>query len=410
MDLEIKADAKGAEEYNSNLFLTTSPHTQILGQGADIVLGSKLKAAGLESNINANFNNRVYIGTPQLDYFNQLFDMKNGYVFNNARVGFNAQYNMDTSSSAMDDPNDAIGFVFQRIPKVSRMIQPNYTYHISDNTQINVAYKYRDTQYDKVIQLAPLPFPNTLGHTTTADISHQLNKDLQLTASLFYKDFLLIHQAETDKLISNGALQSSPQWTEEIYTEIAMLGANYLFSDTLKLSAAAGFQSNSQSSQAYNVLSSTGSVVTHATDNKGNTFSEVYLAKLNKRLNYANDAHSDVALENSRSIMSSPNGILVGYDKYAASLAHYWSPKWSAKIGLTYTDRSYPVTQKLSSSVWGTQASIAWKIGAGFELSGNYQYTQLNDKALAASGLLDIATSNALTFNIAYIFGKQLKL
>jgi hypothetical protein len=68
------------------------------------------------------------------------------------------------------------------------------------------------------------------------------------------------------------------------------------------------------------------------------------------------------------------------------------------------------VTQKLSSSVWGTQASIAWKIGAGFELSGNYQYTQLNDKALAASGLLDIATSNALTFNIAYIFGKQLKL
>ena len=47
--------------------------------------------------------------------------------------------------------------------------------------------------------------------------------------------------------------------------------------------------------------------------------------------------------------------------------------------------------------------------GGGFELSGNYQYFQLNDNALAALGLLDIAESNALIFNIGYVFGKHLK-
>lgn len=409
MDLDLKAEAREVNEYNSNLFLTTAPHTNTWGQGVDVVLGSKLKAGGLDSNINTNFNNRMYEGASQLNYFNQLFDMKNSYVFNKSRVGFNAQYNMDTSSAAMDDPDDELGFVFQRIPRVSRMIQPNYTYHISDKTIVNLAYKYRDTQYDKIIEYAPVPFPNVVGHTTTADISHQFSKDLQLTGSMFYKDFLLVHEAETDKLVSNGALQSSPQWTKEIYTEIAMLGANYSFSDTLKLSAAAGFQSNSQSSQAYNVLSSTGAVVSHIGENRGNTFSDVYLAKLSKRVNLVNDAHSDMAFESSRSVIPSPGGVLVGYDKYAATLAHTFSPKWSAKIGLTYADRSYPVTQKLNSTVFGAQAGVTWKMGAGFELSGNYQYFQLNDNALAASGLLDIAESNAVIFNIGYVFGKHLK-
>ncbi len=393
-DVIFDVKIKPTFDYNSNLFLSYLPHNEVYGSGVDTVVNSTFKKENIETNFSANLNQRTYIDDEKLNYFNQFFNMKSNFLFNKNKLGLNAQYNFDTSSAVMDDPNDEIGFVFMRIPKKSRMIQPNYSYDIFNNAKLNLAYKYRDIEYDSILKLTPSPFPDTIGHTTTADINYKLFNDFQIIVSYFHKNFLLIHPKEIIKPI-HGELQEISRWKKEIATELFTLGVKYKFDHLLNFEISAGLQNNSELSQSYNISESE-IIINNKPSIKGNTFSEIYSIQINKKMLNMND---DFTVNHSRSILPNPSGILIQYDKTSAIMTHTFSPTWYSKINLSYANRSYPLVNKKDTIVGTIQTNLGWKFLPDFELVANYQYSTFNDQVH-----LDNATSNSISLNINYNF------
>ena len=149
--------------------------------------------------------------------------------------------------------------------------------------------------------------------------------------------------------------------------------------------------------QGYTVYSN-GAVYQKVATVKDNTFTDYHLAKLTKRFTFG----TDFALEQSRSVIPSPSGVLIQYDKYNASLTHVFSPTVLARFSFSYSNRTYPALFKHSSDVVSTQANISWKFMPDFELNCTYVYTESKDNSLAAKSAIDFANSQAAMLNINY--------
>ena len=154
---------------------------------------------------------------------------------------------------------------------------------------------------------------------------------------------------------AGAAMLDYPTWAKGITTEYASIGGTYAFPDALKLSLYGGFQSNNELAQGYTVYSN-GAVYQKVATVKDNTFTDYHLAKLTKRFTFG----TDFALEQSRSVIPSPSGVLIQYDKYNASLTHVFSPTVLARFSFSYSNRTYPALFKHSSDVVSTQANISW--------------------------------------------------
>ena len=149
LDITLGADANLVEEYNTNLFLTPAPHNDEWGQGVDGGFDLAVADDRWGTSANARFMNRWYLPDSNLDYFNQFFSWKTYYFTERSRLGLDTQYDMDTALTSLTDPTANLGYVFQRVPQTVRVLSPNWLYNLTERTQMNLGYTYRDTTYDQ---------------------------------------------------------------------------------------------------------------------------------------------------------------------------------------------------------------------------------------------------------------------
>lgn len=413
--LEITWDgnAKLAEEYNTNLFLNAGPHSDAWGQGIDGGLNLSFADQHWDSHLGANFNNRVYVNDGSLDYYNQLFAMKNQYFTERSRFGLDAQYNLDSTLTTQADQAANFGFAFLRLPKTTRVLSPNWLYNLSEKTQLNLGYTYQDTAYKKTHTTAT--FPDSVAHTGSLGLTHQWNERLQLTGSAFYTDYALTNAGRSVSqrvptffgpfFLGNlpGSVHS-PSVTSTIITSGLTGGFNYQLTETFDISASLGGQYNETASPAFTrtttTLPGTHGLPQSVQAQSNNTLAEVYSAKASKHFET-----SDLSLDYSRTISPNLQGSLITYETYAFNAQHKLTPKLSTSLSLSYSDRTFPsqAGQTNASSNYATaSSSLNWQLDENWLISGSYQYAKLNYTGSQLS-----ADAHSVFFSINYLFDKQ---
>jgi hypothetical protein len=394
------------------LFLTPAPHNDEWGHGVDGGFDLAVADDRWGTSANARFMNRWYLPDSNLDYFNQFFSWKTYYFTERSRLGLDTQYDMDTALTSLTDPTANLGYVFQRVPQTVRVLSPNWLYNLTERTQMNLGYTYRDTTYDQ--KNNPSRFPDSAAHTGSLGFSHQLTEKLELTGSAYYTDYALTGVQSFASVTQNtffGPLTRSqfiPSVTSTIRTGSLMVGFDYNIDETLNIALSGGGQYNETETPSYDVTftqkfgSFPPSVnVLHINGSSDNSLSEIAFAKATKRFENA-----DLSLEYNRTTSPNIQGDLITYDNYSINGSYRLSSQLSASLNLSYSDRTFPAAQGQtitgSNQLIGARPAISWQWDENWVMSGGYQFYRLNYTDTEAT-----ATSHAVFLNIQYLFDKQ---
>ena len=418
-DVTFGGNARVAEEYNTNIFLTARPHDYAWGQGIDG--GWDLLVAGERwgTRLNADFANRWYVPDNNLDYFNQLFSSKNYFLTERSRFGLDARYHLDTALASVDDVTQNLGFVARRVPRTVRVLSPSWLYTLTEKTQMTLGYTYQDTVYEQ--KDTAQNFPDSVAHIGSLGLTHQWNDRLQLTSSASYTDYSLTSSDQSVKLTNIRVptvfglvccfpgIITQPGITSSIRTASLMAGLDYQFTDTFDLALSAGGQYNETARPAYNIETVPlfqGAVIQSYDQaiekTSSSTLSEIVAAKASKRFE-----NSDLSLAYDRTLSPNIQGDLITYDNVSLNGTHRFTPHLSTRLSLTFSDRTFPISPGLANSsnrLFGAWSSINWQLAENWLLSGSYQFYYLDFYDLKVN---NIANSHALYLNIQYLFDQQ---
>lgn len=412
LDVVLGGEINPASEFNSNLFLTTRPHEDTWGEGVDGTIDLSLADSRWKTQATGRFQNRWYPNDNNLDYYNQLFSVKSQYFSERAVWGLDSQYNMDNTLSSLDSLD--LGFVFTRIPRTTRLVSPNVTYSLTENTSLALAYTYQDTTYDQ--QKSSRSVVDSEAHTGSLNLTHQWNERLQLLGSMSYTSYDLLGIDQSFDgffplntifgLLLFPSVTQVPGTTGTINTASLMGGFNFKLTETIDLAFSGGGQHNDTSNPETTITTSVfGTPVATrqipATENS--TISEVYSGRASKHFE-----RSDLSLDISRSISPSLQGILYAYDRYSLSGTHKFTPHLSGSLNLSLSNQSGVGGDSalVDRDLYTIRAGVDWQWAQNWRLNASYQYSQVDYNA--ASGSPSTAVdSHALYFNIRYLFDKQ---
>lgn len=396
------SNARLAEEFNTNLFLNPGPHTDAWGQGID----GGMTMTGIERDwktaLSANFNNRWYVTDSNLTYYNQFFSWKNSYFTERSKFALDLQYNNDNTLTTGADAASSLGYVFERVPRTDKIIAPQWSFSLTPRTLLNVAYNFRDSDYEedrqKQEQLDNV-FPNTQSHLGSVDLSYDWSKRLKVFGSSYYSYYSLSYPA---KITSNQPIfvevfpglppfafngtTYSPAVTSDIQTVNLSLGFKYLLTETIDVNFSAGAQRNQTHRPAYDVSQfvdvGNGNFEQVAPRPQPQlssiTYTEIFSLAVNKRLSES----SSLALQYNRSINPNLLGDLITYDRVALMGQHQFASQLNASLNLSYSNQIFPTPSQQTSSVnfnyeivrYGMESQINWFFEKDWSLNAAYRF------------------------------------
>ncbi len=395
------SNARLAEEFNTNLFLKPGPHEVAWGQGID----GGMTMTGIERDwktaLSANFQNRWYVTDSKLTYYNQFFSWKNSYFTERSKFALDLQYNNDNTLTSLADITSSLGYVFERVPRTDKIISPQWSFTLTPRTLMNVAYNFRDSDYERSRQNQEQGtniFPNTQSHLGSVELNYDWSKRLKVFGSSYYSYYALEYPgkiADNQTIpvemfpgfpVGLPGITYSPAVTSDIQTANLSLGFKYLFSETIDVNFSAGVQRNQTHRPAYDIL-------TRIDLGDGNfpqgptipsprlsstTYTEIFSLGINKRLSES----SSLALQYNRSINPNLLGDLITYDRVALMGQHQFTSQLNASLNLSYGNQVFPSrSQQTSTTVfdyeivrYGMESQVNWFFEENWSLNAAYRF------------------------------------
>jgi hypothetical protein len=407
LDVVLDGNVNPAAEFNTNIFFSPEPQNQkaVYGEGLDGGFDLSLADSRWKTTATGRFQNRWYQGGNNLDYFNQLFSLKNVYLLSErSSVGLNANYDMD--ATVLAGLGGGVGFVFARIPRTTRSISPNWTYALTEKTRLALAYSYQDTEYDKK-RGANQGVVDSVTHAGNLNLTHQWNEKLQLLGSLAYTSYDLIGlDRQSDGIYRFQTLPIflparffSPGVTSTIRTASFMGGFSYTPTETVTLAFSGGGQHNETSvpDSTIRVTSTRGPGLTDSLLQPGvesSSFTEILSASASKRFE-----RSELGFDFSRTVSPNLIGALIISDHYGFKGNYRFTPTLSSD---THVNMANITGEGIDQDHFNARTGVSWEWDDNWLMSASYHYGRIDFNTDSRT-----ADSHALYFNIRYLFDKH---
>ncbi len=368
------------ELYNDNFLLTSGPEPAVTGTviTPGIDLSAKQDAWSLDGT--AKWQNSHYSGQSGLDTNDQYLNLLSNYNTPRNTWGLTGTYAKEsilTSTTAAAD----IGLAHTQIQRITRSIDPTWTWTMDEKTQLQVSYQYNGVTYSEGSAAGLYNYNQNVGGVT---LSNQISARTQIFGVLQYSRFYV-------------PVLQIPGTTETSDTSTAEIGVSHNFSSTFTGSLAAGEQytrtSETQCDPFFLSLFGQCFVTPSSSKDTG----AIYSASLQKQFE-----RSTVNLTLSRNVSPSGAGTQVLID--SGSLSDNWqiSPRLLGLISANvYTFRAVGTSvTELNRNYYSPAVELRWLWTQNLKISALYQY--IWEKDIVAGGLPAHSNSIYLTLNYSW--------
>jgi len=400
VEYTFQADANVGQEYNTNLFLTPGPHTDVWG--AKLGLNTQFSAAEEIWKLNGSVRlDNYFYDQKGLDTLNQLVSLTGSYfATERSQFALRGDYIRDSTRTSLTEAND---LVFDQVRRTSQALNPSWIYDLSENTSLNVSYEYRNNEYKNKENTF---FPHYQTHSGSIGLIHDYSERLQLNGLFSYASYMSPGSATAVPGILDFFIFDIPgtyeNRSEDIKIEYAsaMAGFSYAVDETLKIRLAGGGQYNMTQSGARTVFRDIGGnpLIVNAQSFSSDSLTYVINAGIAKQfelddlsLNYAHTASPDIY------------GNLIEADTVTFSDKHRFTPKLSGLIHVYYADRTTvdQFNTPLNRQYLRLQSDLVWTWTENWSLTASYQYSRQEIDVIS-----NIPESHAAYLTIRYQWDK----
>lgn len=192
-EYSLEADVDARVEYNSNIFLTSAPHSAVSGLVVTPSLSGIIKERHWETELRARIKNYNYSDSA-IDTTDQFFDLTGRYVAERNIFSLNVNHNL---ASNINISSSDFGVIGRRVNTRNQSITPQYTRLLTERAVLILSYTYTDVDYLEAENTGFTPY---VTETVAGTYIYDLSERDKLTLSLFAVDYTSRNELVTYQL------------------------------------------------------------------------------------------------------------------------------------------------------------------------------------------------------------------
>jgi hypothetical protein len=338
--------------YNDNITLRTNDEISspeiVLSPSANFSVATP--TSGASGTLRFDF--KRYTEESDLDDDNVRFLTETFHQMERSRIGLDLDFIKDTT---LDSQLEDTGLVFDRVNRNSIIASPNWSYSFSPRTSVQTSYSYNRVDYDNTADTAFVNFTVNSGQLSLNRVLSERSTG-SVTLSRTRSD------NDNDVTSTNSGVQA---------------GADYRFSETLFVSAFAGYRyTQVDFSQNSLIPIFSGPILIGfqpvSSDISRSESGSTYSASITKGFE-----RGETSLSASRDISNDINGTPIEVNRLR-SLNHYnFSATFSGDLNLEYYQSNVSdIGNSSNRSYFLVEPRLNWQFQQFWRLSGSYRYRQ----------------------------------
>jgi len=361
--------------YNDNITLRTndevsSPEAVLSPSARFSVETPTSGASGI-----LRFDFKRYTEESDLNDNNVRFLTETFHQMERSRIGLDLDFIKDTT---LDSQLEDTGLVFDRVNRKSFLASPNWSYSFNPRTSVQASYSYNKVNYDNTKDTAFVNFTVNSGQLS-------LNRVLSERSTGSLTLYRTRSDNDNDVTSTNSGVQA---------------GADYRFSETLSVSAFAGYRyTQVDFSQTSLIPIFSGPILIGfqpvSSDTSRSDSGSTFSASVTKSF-----LRGETTLSASRDISNDINGTPIEVNRLS-SLNHYnFSETFSGDLNLEYYKSNVSdISNNSDRKYLQAEPRINWQFQRFWRLSGSYRYRK---QTFDNSG--DDAVQNAAYLTLTYLW------
>jgi len=356
-------------EYDSNLHLTSAPHSGVWGLSLspDVKFGGATEALDVNGGLRFNFNRYSEHSEDTNDY---IFGLRSNYRGERDVVGFNADAVRD---STLVSELAQTGVVLSRAQRNRFTANPSWTRALTERTSFVASYTYSNVRYGNTSGTGLVDYRD---QTAAAGLQSKLSDRETGSVTAYYERY------DTDQSRAN--------------TYGAQIAYDRALSETVHGSIAAGVRRTHNALFAHALVCDGpvffgicfGNLTTLNATASDTSTGYIFSAALEKKWETAS-----VSGQLSRELNPSGVGTLVETDRFGATWAQQWSPTVSSSLyGAAYQTKAVGSFASASKSRYLTvEPQVSWRITEAWTLSAGYHYSRISYQQSGADAANNVA-------------------
>jgi len=396
----FQGDANVGQEYNTNLFLTPGPHTDVWG--ARLGLNTQFSAAEEIWKLNGNVRlDNYFYDQKGLDTLNQFVSLTGSYfVTERSQFALQGDYIRDSTRTSFLETND---LVFDQVRRNSQSLNPSWTYDLSENTSLNLGYRYQNTEYKNKENTF---YPHYQTHSGSIGLIHDYSERLQLNGLFSYASYsspgsTTIVPGTLDFLIFRipGTYENRSESIKIDYAT-ATVGLSYAADETFNIKLVGGGQYNMSESGSRTIFRDTfgNPIFTDAQQISSDSLTYVINASATKRFEL-----DELSLNYAHTVSPNIYGNLIEADTVTFIDKHKFTPTVNGSIQILYADRTTADQRNVTFSrqFLRLQSELSWNWTENWSLTAAYQYSRQEIDVIS-----DTPESHAAYLTVRYQWNK----
>lgn len=400
VEYTLQADANVGQEYDTNIFLTPGPHTDVWGTrlGLNTRFSAEEEVWKLDGNIRLD---NYFYDRKGLDSLNQFVSLTGSYfVTERSRFALRGDDIRDSTRTSFVETDDLI---FEQVRRNQRVINPSWTYDLSERTRFSLNYQYQNTDYRNKDNTF---FPDYQSHSGSVDLIHDYSERLTMNGSFSYTRY----SAVGSTIFIPGILDFGPFRIPgnyenradqiEIDYAAAVAGFSYAIDETLDVGFAAGAQYNQTEASFRTIFrDNRGDPILDDFDHIDSSF-VTYLIDLSATKRFDVD---ELSLHYAHTVSPNLYGNLVEADTVTFTGKHKFTPTLSGWAEFSYVDRKTADQRNnaLNRQLFRARGELSWNWTENWSFSVSYRYGRQEIEIIS-----NIPESHAAYLTIRYQWDK----
>lgn len=389
VDWHLEANANVSQQFHSNIRLLPDRLDPEAVFGTDIGLTAQLVAQEPNWQVKSGvrLQNLFYTPIAGIDTQNQYLDLDAHYATERSLFALSVHHTDDALLSSQSE--EVVGIVLTRVQRAETTLAPSWTYIFDERTRLTLGYAYQSSDYEAGQGFG---YVDSVTHTASLGLEHQLTERLTLTGTLAYN-----------------AYKASQRTID--YVNV-MAGFQYALTETLDLNVSGGGQ-YSDSETNFQTFRLTGFqvvsldpflvapvVVPETVTFKDQQFGPLVTASARKRFET-----SDWELTYAHRISPAINGALFESDRVSLSGRQRLTERLNANLKLSYLEYTRPNLDggALQQTYYRFDGELSYALTEKWRLSASYQYG-LRDLGASGGTFAGSQDDHAVFVTLRYTF------
>lgn len=400
VEYTLQAAADVGQEYNTNIFLTPGPHTDVWG--ARLGLNTRFSAAEEIWKLDGNIRlDNYFYDQKGLDSLNQFVSLTGSYfVTERSQFALRGDYIRDSTRTSFVETDDLI---FEQVRRNRQTLNPSWTYDLSEKTRLSLNYQYQNTDYRNK---ANTFFPDYQSHFGSVGLIHDYSERLRMSGSVSYTRY----SAVGSTIFIPGHLDFEPfripgnyeNRADEIEIDYAaaIAGFSYAIDETFDISFAAGAQYNKTEAVFRTIFrDDRGEPILDDFDHIDSGF-VTYVIDMSASKRFDAD---ELSLHYAHTVSPNLYGNLVEIDTVTFTGKRKFTPTVSGSAQFSYADRKTADQRNitLNRQLFRARGELSWNWTENWSFSVSYQYGRQEIDIIS-----DIPESHAAYLIIRYRWDK----